>query len=463
MAEEFRDAIFTVDADGKRRYVHPKRVVKGRFVNPRRITAYALIAWLFIMPWLRVNGLPFIQLDVLHREFILLGQVFWPQDFHLLVLTMILGVLSVALFTVAYGRLFCGWVCPQTIFLEHVFRQIEYWIDGDRNAQIRLRQSPWNLEKIGKRVAKNALFLTVSFVISNTFLQYLIGTDAWVRLLTDGPSSHWSGFVGIWMFTGVFFFVFSWFREQVCLIVCPYGRLQGVLLDKNSLVIAYDRIRGEIRSRFRKGEDRSAEGKGDCVDCGLCVQVCPTGIDIRNGTQLECISCTACIDVCDSVMDQTGQERGLIRYASENEISSREPWKVTPRMKAYGVIVGAVTLLWFTLLLFRAPVEATILRAPGLMFQDRGTELSNVYTFKVINKTPKDAVLELRLTSPEGGRLETVGSTQYTLPTQGLAKGSLLVYLPKEVVTGSETTLKIEVWVNGQVADVVSTQFYGPR
>jgi cytochrome c oxidase accessory protein FixG len=347
--------------------------------------------------------------------------------------------------------------------LEHVFRQIEYWIDGDRNAQIRLRQSPWTLEKIGKRVAKNALFLGVSFVISNTFLQYLIGTDAWVRLITDGPSSHWSGFIGIWMFTGVFFFVFSWFREQVCLIVCPYGRLQGVLLDQNSLVIAYDRIRGELRSRLRKGEDRSAEGKGDCVDCGLCVQVCPTGIDIRNGTQLECISCTACIDACDSVMDQTGQDRGLIRYASENEIRSREPWKVTPRMKAYGVIVGAVTMLWFSLLLFRAPVEATILRAPGLMFQDRGTEWSNVYTFKVINKTPQDAVLKLRLAHPKGGRLETVGATQYTMPTQGLAKGSLLVYLPKDLVRSSETPITVEVWVDGHVVDVVSTQFFGPR
>jgi polyferredoxin len=178
---------------------------------------------------------------------------------------------------------------------------------------------------------------------------------------------------------------------------------------------------------------------------------------------LECISCTACIDACDSVMDQTGQDRGLIRYASENEIRSREPWKVTPRMKAYGVIVGAVTLLWFTLLLFRAPVEATILRAPGLMLQDRGTEWSNVYTFKVINKTPQDAVLKLRLAHPKGGRLETVGATQYTMPTQGLAKGSLLVYLPKDLVQGSETPIKIEVLIDGHVSDVVTTQFFGPR
>jgi cytochrome c oxidase accessory protein FixG len=463
MAEEFRDAIFTVDADGKRRYIHPKHVAKGRFVNPRRITAYVLIAWLFVMPWLRVNGLPFVQLDVLNRRFVLLGQVFWPQDFHLLVLTMILGVLSIALFTVAYGRLFCGWVCPQTIFMEHVFRQIEYWIDGDRNAQIRLRNSPWTWEKISKRVVKNGIFLAISFLISNTFLQYLIGTDAWVTLLVDGPASHVSGFIGIWIFTGVFFFVFSWFREQVCLIVCPYGRLQGVLLDRNSLVIAYDRIRGELRSRLRKGEDRAAAGKGDCVDCGLCVQVCPTGIDIRNGTQLECISCTACIDVCDSVMEQTGQEPGLIRYASENEVASREPWKITPRMKAYGVIVGAVTLLWFTLLLFRSPVEATILRAPGILFQDRGTELSNVYTFKVINKTPDAAELELRLSAPAEGRLETVGAHTFKMDTRGLAKGSLFVYLPKTTVKGSKTPVEIEVWVNGAMVDVVETQFYGPR
>lgn len=293
--QSFRDHIGTITEDGKRNHLHPKKV-KGRFTTYRRGVAWFLLALLFGLPWLSIQGLPVIQLDVVHRRFVLFGQVFWPQDFYLLMLTMLLGVLAVVVFTVAYGRIFCGWICPQTIFMEHVFRRIEYWIDGDRNAQIKLRQSPWTWEKIQKRLLKNGIFLVISFAIANTFLMYFIQSKGWLTIVTDGPAAHPGGFAGIWIFTGVFFFVFSWFREQVCLIVCPYGRLQGVLLDRNSIVIAYDRIRGELRGRFRKNEDRTAAGKGDCIDCELCVAVCPTGIDIRNGTQLECTNCTACID-----------------------------------------------------------------------------------------------------------------------------------------------------------------------
>ena len=460
--EAFRDSIGTISEDGSRNFIYPKKT-KGRFTIYRQIVAYALVALLFIMPWIRINGLPLVQVDVLHRRFILLGQIFWPQDFHLLFLGMLVLILGISLFTVAYGRLFCGWVCPQTIFMEHVFRRIEYWIEGDRNHQIRLSQAPWTLDKIWKRVAKNGLFLAISFVISNTFLMYIIGTGEWLNIVSHGPQAHLSGFIGIWIFTGVFYFVFAWFREQVCLIVCPYGRLQGVLLDKNSLVIAYDRIRGEIRSRFRKSEDRTALGQGYCIDCDLCVQVCPTGIDIRNGTQLECINCTACIDACDTVMDGMNKPRGLIRFASENEIAEGKSFMLTARMKAYGVIVMALVAIWLSLLLFRSPIEATILRAPGQMMQDRGESISNLYTFKVINKGNELADLSFSMIAPKGASLQHVGTDKWVIEPLKLAQGSMFVILPKTALNGAETKVTIGVFLNGKLVDDIGIRFYGVR
>lgn len=458
--QSFRDHIGTISEDGKRKYVHPKKVT-GRFTSYRRRMAWILLALLFGLPWLRMQGLPVVQLDVVHRRFVLFGQVFWPQDFYLLMLTMLLGVLAVVVFTVAYGRIFCGWICPQTIFMEHVFRQIEYWIDGDRNAQIKLRNSPWTAEKIRKRVLKNGLFLAISFVISNTFLMYFINTEGWWAIVTDGPAAHPGGFAGIWIFTGVFFFVFSWFREQVCLIVCPYGRLQGVLLDRNSIVIAYDRIRGEIRSRFKKNEDRSAEGKGDCIDCELCVAVCPTGIDIRNGTQLECTNCTACIDACDGVMERLQKPKGLIRYASETQIVERKSFTFTPRLKAYSVILAALLTLWASLLLFRSPVEATILRAPNQLFQERDTAVTNLYTYKLFNKRPDSVVVRLAVREPEGAWIEFVQGDAWILEPQGRVTGACFIALPLPV--GPEADIVVDVIVDGVVADVVKTSFFGPH
>lgn len=460
--EAFRDRIGTISEDGRRNFLYPKKT-KGRFTTYRQIVAYTLVGLLFLMPWLRINGLAVLQIDVLNQRFILLGQIFWPQDFHLLFLGMLVLILGISLFTVAYGRIFCGWVCPQTIFMEHVFRRIEYWIEGDRNQQIRLNNAPWTADKIRKRVLKNGLFLGISFVISNTFLMYIIGTGEWLSIVSHGPQAHLSGFIGIWLFTGVFFFVFAWFREQVCLIVCPYGRLQGVLLDKNSLVIAYDRIRGEFRSRFRKSEDRESAGKGDCIDCDLCVQVCPTGIDIRNGTQLECINCTACIDACDTVMDGMKKPRGLIRFASENEISEGKPMRFTTRMKAYGVILVALVAIWLSLLLFRSPIEATILRAPGQLMQDRGEQVSNLYTFKVINKGNDIADLGFRMLDPEGASLQHIGSDQWAIEPLELAQGSMFVLLPKENLRGAETKVNIGVFLNGELVDEIRIRFYGPR
>ncbi|NND63713.1 MAG: cytochrome c oxidase accessory protein CcoG, partial [Flavobacteriaceae bacterium] len=295
--EKFRDSIATVDSEGKRAWLYPKKP-SGRFYEYRKVVSYVLLAFLFAAPFIHVNGNQFIMLNVLERRFNIFGFPFWPQDFHLFVIMMIIGVVFVIFFTVAFGRLFCGWVCPQTIFMEMVFRRIEYWIDGDRGKQIRLDKMPWNAEKIKKRILKWTIFFIISFLIANVFLAYLIGSERLIRYVIDGPFQHVSTLISLLIFTGVFYFVFAWFREQVCIIACPYGRLQGVLLDNKSIVVAYDHKRGENeagRAKFRKNEDRPSTGKGDCIDCFQCVHVCPTGIDIRNGTQLECVNCTACI------------------------------------------------------------------------------------------------------------------------------------------------------------------------
>ena len=312
--EAFRDTIGTVDEEGKRNWIYPKKP-KGRFHNKRIIVSIVLLTLLFLGPFLRWNGEPMFLFNFLERKFIVFGVVFWPQDFHLFAFAMLSFMVFVVLFTVIFGRLWCGWACPQTIFMEMVFRKIEYWIEGDRAKQQKLNRSPWNKDKIVKKGTKWLIFYAISFLIANTLMAYLVGIDELSKLVTHAPAENWGKFVGVVVFSWIFFFIFAWFREQACIVVCPYGRLQSVMLGKDSLVVAYDFIRGEKRERVRKNKER--EG-GDCIDCSLCVQVCPTGIDIRNGTQMECVNCTACIDVCDDVMDKVGFERGLIRYASYN-------------------------------------------------------------------------------------------------------------------------------------------------
>lgn len=333
--ENFRDSIGTITDEGKRAWIYPKKP-SGKFYERRKIVSYFLLAFLFSAPFIKVNGNQFLMFNVLERRFNIFGFPFWPQDFHLFVISMIIGVVFVTLFTVGFGRIFCGWICPQTIFMEMVFRRIEYWIDGDRNKQRKLDKQKWDAEKIRKRLLKWIVFLIISFLIANIFLAYLIGSDKLLRYIIDGPQEHLGTLFPLLIFTAVFYFVFAWFREQVCIIACPYGRLQGVLLDNKSVVVAYDHKRGEGengRKKFRKNEDRTVLGHGDCIDCLQCVHVCPTGIDIRNGTQLECVNCTACIDECDHIMESINLPKGLIRYASEDEIEKKETFKLTSRMK----------------------------------------------------------------------------------------------------------------------------------
>ncbi|MEO9484327.1 MAG: cytochrome c oxidase accessory protein CcoG [Ekhidna sp.] len=458
--ETFRDHLSTVDKEGKRVWVYPKKP-KGRFTNYRSLVSYLLLLFLLGAPFIKVDGQPFLLFDIFERKFIIFGQVFWPQDFFLFVIGMLTSLVFIILFTVVFGRIFCGWICPQTIFMEGVFRQIEYWIEGDYMAQKKLDKQPWNKEKISKKTTKHILFVLVSLLIMHTFMAYLVGVNEVWNIIQGGPAENTGGFIAMVVFTGLFYGVFSQMREQVCTTICPYGRLQGVLLDKQSVVVAYDHVRGEERGKFRKDEDREALDKGDCIDCKQCVFVCPTGIDIRNGTQLECVNCTACIDACDSIMDRIGKPRGLVRYASEENIAEKKSFQFTSRMKAYSGVLIALMGVLVTLLLIRTDFETTILRTPGILYQERADGMiTNLYQVKMVNKTNNAMDVRFELLTPKG-QIEMVGG-EIDLTEQGIGEGAFFVIIDPSQITKMSTMISIGVYSGNELVQTVETKFLGP-
>jgi cytochrome c oxidase accessory protein FixG len=457
-ADSFRDSISTISKDGNRNWIFPKKP-KGRFYNRRTLFSYFLLAVMFVGPFIKLNGHPFMLLNVVERKFILFGIAFWPQDFYLFVLAMLTFVVFIIVFTALFGRLWCGWACPQTIFMEMVFRKIEYWIEGDAAQQKALKNAPPSPEKFRKRILKGSIFFLISFIIANTFLAYIIGIDELKQIVLDDPSNHVGGLIAILVFTFVFFAVYMRFREQACLIVCPYGRLQGVLLDKNSVVIAYDYKRGEPRGKLQK----TAESKfGDCIDCHQCVNVCPTGIDIRNGTQLECVNCTACIDACDGIMDKIKKPHGLIRYTSENAIAEGTKFQITGRIKAYSFVLFVLLTTLLSLLIMRSDVESTILRTPGMIYQQQNDSIySNLYNVNLINKTFDQMPIDIKLVSPKGS-VKWVGNGITKLEGQGSADGEFFVMINQNQIVNARLPIVLEVKSGNKLIETIKTNFIGP-
>lgn len=459
---DFREHLSNVNQrTGKRTWIYPK-IIAGRFYRYRSWFSAVLLLLLFIGPWLRWNGHPLFLFNVLERKFIIAGIPFFPQDFYLLALGLLSFIVFIMLFTSIFGRLFCGWVCPQTVFMEMVFRRVENWIEGNAAAQKKLDEGPLNLRKIWKKTAKHTLFWLISFLIANTFLAYLIGSDALLNIITEPIALHTGGFVSILVFTTVFYLVFAKLRELVCIMICPYGRLQGVLLDQHSVVVAYDHQRGEPRGHLVKGQ--TAAGKGDCVDCGLCVEVCPTGIDIRNGTQLECVACTACMDACDSVMHKINKAPGLIRYASENQIVARKGFTYSARMKAYTAFFVVLFGVFATLLALRKDLQASVLRTPGTTFvrQQDGT-VANFFLLKLTNKTFRDMKVEVALDGIPAriqmlsDHIEITGGEHLSLPVIVHMKQSDIKEntMPFQVLVSAENKEmnRVKLFFNGPVFD----------
>lgn len=459
VSEEFRDSIATVDESGKRIWIYPKKP-SGNFHRWRIVVTVALLSLLFSGPFIRINGQPALLLNVFERKFVILGQAFWPQDFFLLAVTLITFFVFIILFTVVFGRVWCGWMCPQTLFMEMVFRKIEYWIEGDANDQRKLTKQPWNREKILKKTSKHILFLAVSVLISHTVMAYLIGTEKTWAILNEPPAEHLAGFIGLIAFTGIFYGVYAKFREQACVAVCPYGRLQGVLLVRDSIVIAYDWLRGEPRGHRRKNQDQSAAG--DCIDCKLCVHVCPTGIDIRNGTQLECVNCTACIDACDEVMVKIGKPKGLIRYASYNSIKNGIVKIINSRVIGYSFVLLTLLGVLSFALITRSDVEATILKVPGTLYQREGEYITNLYNVEFVNKTFEARTLEIRIESPVEAEIRKADANAIVVPAEGFTKGVYFIRIPEHAITNPRTVVKLGIYSNGKKIESVKAKFIGP-
>ena len=458
--ESFRDRLSTVDAKGKRNWVFAHKP-KGKFYNIRTLVSLGFFIIFFALPFIKVNGRPLFLFNIPEAKFIIWGKVFWPQDFYIFGLTMVTFIIFIVLFTAAFGRLFCGWVCPQTVFMEMLFRKVEFLIEGDGPKQKMLRNADWTGEKIRKKLTKHLVFFLLSFIIANFFLAYIIGVDELKKIITEPISQHFVGFMAILIFSAIFYAVYAHFREQACTVVCPYGRLQSVLLDRNSMIVAYDYKRGEPRGKYKKDQPADAI-LGDCIDCHQCVKVCPTGIDIRNGTQMECVGCTACIDACDKMMDAVGRPRGLVRYASETGIAEGAKLRYTTRMKLYTGLLIVLTGLLTVLLLTRKDVGGTIVRAGGMLFQERGADsISNLYTIKLTNKTMKDINLTLKLEDAPGRIIEAVGE-QILVKKEDQGKASFFIVLPRKYISKRKIGLRVGLYEGDKKITTIKTNFMGP-
>ncbi|PQL95566.1 cytochrome c oxidase accessory protein CcoG [Apibacter adventoris] len=464
--DSFRTTLATADQTGKRKWVYPKKP-KGKYTKYRDIVSTCLLLFLFISPFIKIKGNPLFLFDILNRQFYIFGAYFSPSDFYLFAIGLVTSVVFIIVFTVIYGRIFCGWICPQTIFMEHIFRKIEYLIEGDRNKQIRLDKQNWDSEKIRKKLLKWTIFAIISFIISNLFLSYIIGIDALKKIVIEGPSENISTFLGLLIFTSLFYFVFAWFREQACTFICPYGRLQGVLIDKDTINVAYDFIRGEStagRCKWKKNEDRKTLGKGDCIDCGQCVAVCPTGIDIRNGSQLECVNCTACIDACDEVMTKIGFPTGLIKYASENMIEKRSKFKFTPRVNAYTLVLIILVSVCTSLLFIRSSVETKFLKETGTQFSVEDNLIVDEYQFIFANKTTENKNLNVKVIQPTNAEIFLLGyGTHFSIKAKSTLKGIATVKIPKSTLKNTKEEIIIGVFDDkGKKIDQYKTNFIGP-
>ncbi len=386
-------------SDGHRQHVHPADV-HGRFTRARHVVFTILGVVLVAVPWIRIEGRPALFLDVPARLFFAFGHSFNAQDFWLVFFLLSAVLFTLIVVTTVLGRVWCGWACPQTVFLEGVFRPIERLIEGPRNERIRRNEGPRDFAFFWRKALKHTLFIVVALIIGHAFLAYFVSIPSLLEMVQRSPTEHPTAFAWVIIMSGAFYANFAWFREQLCLVICPYGRLQSVLTDDDSLVVGYDTSRGEPR---RKGKDR--EGAGDCVECGRCVAVCPTGIDIRNGLQIDCIGCTECIDACDEIMVKLDRPRGLVRYDSLRGLRGGATRFLRPRVLAYAALGAIGATVAFFALSGRMPYEATLLRMRGAPYVVDGETIRNTFQLHVVNKEDHAITLTLRGEVPSDAEL----------------------------------------------------------
>jgi cytochrome c oxidase accessory protein FixG len=424
-----RESVTTINRDGSRLFLHPADVT-GRFTRWRRLFALVLIGVYITLPWIPINGNPAVFLDVLHRRFHLFGLTFATQDLWL-AFFFITGVgFSLFFVTALFGRLWCGWACPQTVFLEHVYRRVERWIEGDATKRRQLDKQPWSAAKFSKRAIKHGLFAMISLMIAHLFLAYFISIPQLYHWMTSNPHEHWGAFVFVFIASGIIYFNFAWFREQLCLVICPYGRLQSALIDDDSIIIGYDEDRGEPRGPAKM------EGVGDCIDCTRCVQVCPTGIDIRQGLQIECIGCSNCIDACDTIMTKLNRPKGLIRYDSLNGLAGKKKKILRPRILLYFVLMligaGAMTLSAMQL----RSANMNIVRMTGAPYFITETAVRNQYMVRVINKSNKAKTYQIQSTAGQQTYRMEGNADGITVPALGEEVRPVIITIQKDDYQG---------------------------
>jgi cytochrome c oxidase accessory protein FixG len=454
----YKDSLTTVDKSGKRIWVYAKKF-KGAWQNRRRIFGYILFLFLVAAPFLKIGGHQMIQLDFVHRKFVLFGSVFWPQDFYIFLLSVLTILVFIVLFTAIFGRVWCGWSCPQTIFMELIFRRVEYFFEGDAPKQRKLSAQLWDAEKIRKRGGKYVAFFLISFILANIFLSYILGSDRVISLMLDGPKAHLSTIIPLVAFTGVFMFIYTYMREQVCTIICPYGRLQSVLLDSRSLVVAYDYVRGEPRGKNARNRD---ENLGDCIDCKACVQVCPTNIDIRDGLQLECINCTACVDACNDIMVKVNKPTGLIRFDSEEGIEQGKKFKFDTRRVVYSALLFVLASVLVVILATRTDVQATISRMQGSTYLKMPDgSIRNNFNVRLLNKTLDDIENITFQVEDNLGKVIMLGD-EIEIKAGNYAEGIMAVEIPAELLDDDTDKFRINVYSNGKKITSTKTRFMKP-
>jgi cytochrome c oxidase accessory protein FixG len=422
-AEARERVLPTLNQDGSRRWLLP-RLSPGRFWTRRRAVAWVLIALFTAIPYIRMNGKPLILLDIAHRQFTLFGATFLPTDTMLLMLLLVGIFLGIFLLTAVYGRVWCGWACPQTVYMEFLYRPLERLIEGGRGAQLRGAGGRWGW----RRLVKHAVFLLLSMFLAHTFLAYFVGVDALRHWVTRSPLDHPIAFLVMAGTTLLMLLDFGWFREQVCVVACPYGRFQSVLLDRRSLIVGYDARRGEPRGMLRQRRNGSGQPPwGDCIDCGACVVTCPTGIDIRDGLQMECIHCTQCMDACDAVMARIGRPPGLIRYTSKDELAGQPRRLLRPRIVLYPLLLLAVWGAFSVALARREPADVTVLRGLGTPWALLPSgEVSDQIRIKIVNRRSSDQQYLIELAEAPGLRLVAPGNP---LPVAAGKTGTATIFV----------------------------------
>ncbi len=423
------DVLSTLHADGRRRWMYPVPE-KGPWWKRRFVVAWSLIIIFLAFPMVKIGGKPSIFLDLARREFTFFGLTLYPTDSFLLTLFLLTGFVFVLLFTTVAGRVWCGWACPQTVYMEFLYRPIERLIEGKETARRRRDEAPSSFDRTWRKTLKFTIFTVISAFLAHTFVAYFVSWDSLIHWMTGAPTEHWGYFVMMGITTALILFNFGYFREQMCTIACPYARIQSVLLDRDSLIVSYDEARGEKRGKRSKKAEIS--GLGDCVDCGACVRTCPTGIDIRDGLQMECITCTQCIDACDAIMIQVGKPVGLIRYTSENALQGSPAKLLRPRSILYVVVLAVVTTGFLWALSNRTPIDVNIGRVVGAPFTMLGEDkVMNRLRFRVQNRSGADASFEIEIDEPDEAEIKIGGRKNFVIKNGESERVEAFVIVPK--------------------------------